>query len=468
MDRPARHVAVIDIGKTNAKVVLHDLAERRDLAFRSITNEVRRDGPYPHFDLDRLFAFVVASLGEVAAGHAPDAIAITTHGASIVLVDETGLSLPMLDYEFDLAGPESDAYEPLRPDFAETLSPRMAQGLNVGRQLFWLQSRFPDAFARTRHILTYPQYWAWRLTGVASVETTSIACHTDLWSPPAGACSSLVARMGWGALLPPLRTAFDTLGPLLPEIARQAGLADRNAIPVLCGIHDSNASLLPHLLSRPAPFAVVSTGTWVVCFAVGGRRDTLDPALGTFSNVDAFGRPVPSGIFMGGREFDALTGGEAEAPDEAVLASVVERGIMALPGQTAGSGPFPRARGGWSVEPGALSRAERTAAASLYAALATNEVLRVIGADGPTVVEGPFARNDAFLRALRQLTGRPVAAPLEGTGTSAGAALLALGPNAAIEPAAERVIPDTPLPDLGRYREMWLAAAEVRKVEETA
>ncbi len=62
MDRPARHVAVIDIGKTNAKVVLHDLAERRDLAFRSTANAVRRDGPYPHYDLDRLFAFVVASL----------------------------------------------------------------------------------------------------------------------------------------------------------------------------------------------------------------------------------------------------------------------------------------------------------------------------------------------------------------------------------------------------------------------
>ena len=62
MDRPARHVAVIDIGKTNAKVVLHDLAERRDLAFRSMTNAVRRDGPYPHYDLDRLFDFIVASL----------------------------------------------------------------------------------------------------------------------------------------------------------------------------------------------------------------------------------------------------------------------------------------------------------------------------------------------------------------------------------------------------------------------
>lgn len=468
MDRPARHVAVIDVGKTNAKVVLHDLEERRDLAFRSVANEVRRDGPYPHFDLDRLFAFIVESLGQVAAGHPLDAIAITTHGASIVLVDDAGLSLPMLDYEYDIAGPESDAYEALRPAFTETQSPRMGQGLNVGRQLHWLQSRFPDAFARTRHILTYPQYWAWRLTGVAAVETTSLACHTDLWSPPRSAYSSLVERMGWAALFPPRRTAFEVLGPLRPEIAAQAGLADRGDIPVLCGIHDSNASLLPHLLSRPAPFAVVSTGTWVVSFAIGGRDVSLDPALSTLSNADAFGRPVPSGIFMGGREFDLLTGHEPETPSEATLRSVIERGIMALPGQTPGSGPFPAAQGGWSIEPSILSRSERTAAASLYAALATAEVLHNIGADGPTVVEGPFARNDVYLRALRALTRRPVSAPLEGTGTSAGAALLALGADASIEPATEREITDAPLPGLDAYRDAWLAAAYAPRSKETA
>ncbi|WP_279481700.1 FGGY-family carbohydrate kinase [Aureimonas sp. SK2] len=468
MKTVARHVAVIDVGKTNAKVVLHDLAERRDLAFRSTANEVRRDGPYPHFDLDGLFAFIVRSLGEVAEGHPLDAIAITTHGASIVLVDSEGLALPMLDYETDLAGPESDAYDALRPDFSETLSPGMGGGLNVGRQLYWLERRFPDAFARTRHMLTYPQYWAWRLSGVASVETTSLACHTDLWSPPRGTYSALVERAGWTSLLPQRRSAFDVLGPLRPEITERAGLLDRGAIPVLCGIHDSNASLLPHLLSRPAPFAVVSTGTWVVSFAIGGRSVPLDPGRGTFSNVNAFGDPVPSGIFMGGREFDLLTDHAPEKPSEETIADVIRRGIMALPGQTRGSGSLPEGLGGWSAEPSTLSPAERTAAASLYCALATQAVLALIGADGPTVVEGPFARNDLYLRALGQLTGRRVAAPLEGTGTSAGAALLALGPQATIERAAERPISESPLPDLADYRRAWLGVVHAPKQEVTA
>ena len=39
---------------------------------------------------------------------------------------------------------------------------------------------------------------------------------------------------------------------------------------------------------------MVSTGTWVVLFAVGGDLDHLDPARDTLANVDALGRAVPS------------------------------------------------------------------------------------------------------------------------------------------------------------------------------
>ncbi len=45
----------------------------------------------------------------------------------------------------------------------------------------------------------------------------------------------------------------------------------------------------------------------------------LDPALSTLGNADAFGRTVPSGIFMGGRDFDVLTEGQPEMPDESTV-----------------------------------------------------------------------------------------------------------------------------------------------------
>ncbi|WP_371813968.1 hypothetical protein [Brucella sp. 6810] len=46
-------------------------------------------------------------------------------------------------------------------------------------------------------------------------------------------------------------------------------------------------------------------------------------------------------------------------------------------------------------------------------------------ADGPVIVEGPFAANPTYLDALTNLTGRDVEAVTGSTGTSLGAGLLA-------------------------------------------
>ena len=125
-----------------------------------------------------------------------------------------------------------------------------------------------SAGADAAAIIPYPQYWAFLLSGVAASEATSIGCHTDLWNPAARTWSSLVDRMGWQDRMPATRPAGDRLGPVLPALAAALGLEP--GLPVLCGIHDSNASLYPHLVSRSAPFSVVSTGTWVVVLAIGG------------------------------------------------------------------------------------------------------------------------------------------------------------------------------------------------------
>ncbi len=296
--------------------------------------------------------------------------------------------------------------------------------MNVGAQLFWQARSFPEAFAEVEHIVTYPQYWAWWLTGVAANEPTSLGAHTDLWAPRAGHYSSLVKTLGLEARMAPLRSAFDVLGPLKPDLADRLGF--RKPLPVLCGIHDSNASLLPHLRASGPPLSVVSTGTWAILFAIGGSLDRLDLERDTLANVDAFGRATPSARFMGGREFDILVDGRAATPDSATIASVLERRVMAWPGFAPGNGPFPAARGHWSHDPETLSPAERTAAASLYVALMTATCLDLLEARGPTIIEGPFTANALFLSALQFLTGRAVSRSGGGSGTSAGAARLAL------------------------------------------
>lgn len=451
-----RHIAVLDIGKTNAKVVVLDSATGAEIAVRKQPNTVIRDGLYPHYDIETLWNFALASLKAFAREPGFDAISITTHGAAAALLDANGkLAMPVIDYEHEYPQGIRDAYDALRPPFAETFSPRLSMGLNVGAQLHYQKTAFPDAFAKVANILTYAQYWSARLTGVAANEATSLGCHTDLWNPKTGAYSSLVDTLAIRGRMAPIRSAFDALGPVLPEIAGEIGLS----VPVYCGIHDSNASLLPHLVGREAPFAVVSTGTWVINFGVGGDLDHLDAKRDALANVDAYGRAVPSSRFMGGREFEILSAEIGEVSDTAArtaVADVIAKGIMLLPNVATGSGPFPGKVSRWVGAEGA-SREEQYAAACLYLALMTQACLGLIGAKGPVIVEGPFALNETYLSLLSALTGRDTMALPGSTGTSQGAALLT-----GIKPisGAEKHFAPSAIPGLSGYRGRWYTAME--------
>lgn len=458
-----RHVAVFDLGKTNAKLALVDLDTRAEVAVVTRPNEVLKGGVWPHFDTDGLWRFLLDGLAQMQAAHGIDGIAVTTHGACGAFLQANGLlAAPVPDYEHD--GPDLLAadYAALRPPFAETGSPSLPLGLNLGAQWHWMLAANPALAARTAVVMTWPGYWGWRLTGVASCDVTSLGCHTDLWNPHEGRPSALVGALGFDVapeqraatggrpLLAPALRPDTILGPALLHVTTRTGL--RPGTPVVAGIHDSNASLLPHLLARKPPFAVVSTGTWVISMAIGGRTVTLDPARDTLVNVNAPGQPVPSARFMGGREHDVVTGGQGVAAGG--LVQVLEGGLMLLPSVQPGSGPFPqRVAEWWPGEP--ADPDIRAAAAGLYLAMMTAECLGMIGADGPVIVEGPLARNAVYLDMLRTATGRAVIAARGQTGTAVGAALLF----AMDRPVAPPDDPPQPLTDprLAAYAAAWRA-----------
>lgn len=460
-DVPPRHVAVFDVGKTHAKVCLVDTASRQILDTRRAANTVRRSGPYPHFDTDALWAFLLDGLSDLRAVSSIDALSVTAHGAAGVLIGSDDLALPVMDYEF--TGPDALAadYDRLRPDFAETGSPRLPGGLNLGAQLFWQSREMPTAFARASALVTYPQYWSWRLTGIAATEVTSMACHTDLWNPAQGRVSGLVDRLGLTGRVAPLADTVGPFGRLRLDLAQQLGLS--GDLPVACGIHDSNGSLFPHLADCPPPFAMVSTGTWIVMMAIGGDIPSLDPRRDTLLNVDAYGRPVASARFMGGREFEIAADGSSAVPAVDDLLRVLQTGLLIWPSIVPGSGPFPEAvsawrRGGEPVARETLSDTDRHAAASLYAALMTQVSLDLIGADGPILVDGPFARNAVYLIGLARFSGRPVHAVAD-TGPAIGAALLLGAPRTGHESSLDSGsgVFDAIDPALfHRYRDRWV------------
>ncbi|TIS73423.1 MAG: carbohydrate kinase, partial [Mesorhizobium sp.] len=124
-------------------------------------------------------------------------------------------------------------------------------------------------------------------------------------------------------------------------------------------------------------------------------------------NVNALGDPVPSARFMGGREFSLLTEGQAQDWTEADIAAVLARQALLLPSTQEGSGPFPHRAAQW-VNAEGLPPGQRFAAISFYLALMTATCLELVGGDGRTTVEGPFARNPLFIRMLAAATGRAV------------------------------------------------------------
>lgn len=454
--RGARYAGVLDIGKTNVKVAVVDLQAEREVDVLTRANTVLPGPPYPHFDTAAHWDFICEALRQLNATHPIDAVTVTAHGASGVLLTSSGeLAAPVIDYEF--SGPDDLAseYDDMRPGFAETGSPRLAMGLNAGAQLFWQLRSDPGLAGRVATFLTYPQYWVFRLTGVAANEVTSLGCHTDLWNPYEKRYSTLVSKLGLSGKMAPVRAAGECLGTLTPEVSKRTGLPPQT--PVYCGIHDSNASLLPHLLKRKAPFSVISTGTWVIAFSIGGQSVALDPGRDTLMNVNAFGHAVPSARFMGGREFEILMHARRGSCEQRDTDAVAEKQIMLFPAAEPRSGPFQGRRACWNVDETGLSDGERFAAVSNYLALVTAEMLAMIGADGPIIVEGPFAQNDCYLAMLQAAAQRPVETQkTSATGTAIGAALLICGGSGASrETPRTEDVPVNAQPALEAYARAW-------------
>ncbi|NML34475.1 FGGY-family carbohydrate kinase [Paraburkholderia antibiotica] len=447
---------MFDIGKTNLKLSLID-EDGTSLSEARCANHAVHAGIYPHFDVDTIWDWLLCKLKQLPEPHRVGSIITTTHGATVALLGDGELALPVLDYEFTGIAEIDAVYASLRDDFGCTFSPALAGGLNVGKQLYWQSRRFPDAFARTRAILPYPQYWAWRLSGVASGEITSWGCHTDLWDVTRGRLAPMVNRLGWQSLFPPLREADATLGTLLPHVAARTGLPAN--CRVVCGIHDSNASLVKHFYGAPSPLApmnVISSGTWALVAGLGAPLSVLDPRRDMLANVDAWGRPIACARFMGGREFSVLNAGPAGDCSWGDIATLVARRTLALPSFAPLGGPWPERRGEIRG-PQPSSPHESYALATLYTALVTDDCLTRLKSSGQIVIEGAFTANRHFAALLATL--RPEQAVWvseDRSGTTGGAYLLASQP-ATYDAARSRALPCSVL-GLSDYATQWHTA----------
>ncbi|MEM7727760.1 MAG: hypothetical protein AAF311_00635 [Pseudomonadota bacterium] len=366
-------VAVLDFGKTHTRIVLFSdhgrtLARLQCETPHGYVRGVRTE------DTETLERWLCAELAELEA----ETIVPLAHGAAWAAIDpDSPASAPVLDY-LEAPPPDlSEEYDAVRPGFAETGSPGLGAGLNMGRQLFWMeQSGLLDTGPV---LLPLAQYWAWRMGGHPRSDVSSLGCHTDLWSPHGSDWSSLARAQGWADRFAPLADAGAVVGQTDWTAAGKA----RDRADILCGLHDSNAAMLALRHCAPDADLLLSTGTWHVLSAPGSTVLPDADADGVI-NVTPDGEPLPSYRFMGGEVRKRIGADETPSTLEDVRRLVASRRMIDFP-VLSGSGPFGRfaAR---QLEYGP----DAAALSDLHTAMVWNHMISKLAPQARTlVVEGP-------------------------------------------------------------------------------
>ena len=69
MSTTPRFIAVLDVGKTNVKLVVHDLESGEDVFVRTRPNAVVDLPPYPHYDVEGMWTFFLDTLKDADIGN---------------------------------------------------------------------------------------------------------------------------------------------------------------------------------------------------------------------------------------------------------------------------------------------------------------------------------------------------------------------------------------------------------------
>jgi L-fuculokinase len=432
---PENYIAVVDVGKTNKKVLIYDLRLKCvDSVYKNF-DEFEEAGVI-YEDLENMTLWIRDQLKIFANKYIIKAISVTTHGAFAVGIDVNGnLAVPPVAYT-------TDAGENFRQDFYNTFGHphtlKRATGtteigslVNIGKLIYFWQKQWPEQYKNIWKILNMPQYFGYQFTGNIGAEPTYIGCHSYLYNPKEKSYSDVAKRLGVIDLLPEkISKSWQKLGTISPQFQTETNLPSDCIVTM--GIHDSNASLLPYLVKGFKNFVLNSTGTWCVAMHPTHNSDFRDEELdaAVFYNFDVFQQPVKTSIFKGGTEFETyrtiLNNLAGDQPDplfdiDLYNRIVSEKKLFILPSVDKGVGIFPFA------EPGAVENGVKIdlktlqskkeipeffnhfktglAVLNLSLAIQTYYALKMTGFDGEgtVFVEGGFRKNIPYLKLLGAL-----------------------------------------------------------------
>ncbi|MCK5197028.1 MAG: hypothetical protein KAR21_01680, partial [Spirochaetales bacterium] len=348
-------IAVLDIGKTNKKLVIFDdKLKQIDSIFSSFSTIQYEDLDIE--DIEGIDSWFIEGLKIMGSKYPIKVISVTTHGATGVCIDKEGNpSVPVVAYTNEVDEAFHDEFYNIvgtRDDLqVKTATAEVKPLINYAKLLYFLKKRFPVDFEKTDKVLLYPQYFSYLLTGKTAADYTYAGCHTYLWNFKKWQWSDVAEKLGILSKLPEtINKPGDILGNISEKIAKKTNL-DPDTI-VTTGIHDSNSSLLPYLINGEENFILNSTGTWCVVMHPTKELSFAEEELGKmiFYNISADEDLVKTAIFMGGLEFETyikilqeIHNREDHPGEEIDLIRdiVTQNEHFILPGVVKGAGQFP-------------------------------------------------------------------------------------------------------------------------------
>jgi rhamnulokinase len=261
-----QNIIAIDLGNSSGRVVLGQWKGSTG-ALREIyrfPNEAKEEGGHVVWDIERIWQEVLKGLRIAAAetGGRVASVGLDCWGAEYLLVDDAG----------NLIGPAYTLRDPRQVRAMErafTILPRKRVYEITGIQVMPINALYgllahleesPEEWEKTRFWLGTPEYFLFRMTGVAVAEYTN-APNSQLVDAASKSWSHEICE-AFGLSLdrfPPIVPPGTILGSLRAAIASEVGLSNVKVIAPAC--HDTGSAVA----AIPYPhddLAFISSGTW--------------------------------------------------------------------------------------------------------------------------------------------------------------------------------------------------------------
>ena len=253
----------VDIGASSGRHMLGRVENgkiRMEEIYRFDNGMVKKNG-HLCWDLEKLFREILKGMAECKKiGKIPSCMGIDTWAVDYVLLDRDGnVAGNTYGYrDFRTQGMDDVVYRAVTPEDLYAGTGIQKQMFNTIYQLTALKEQEPQVMERAEKMLLIPDYFAYRLTGIAKTEYTN-ATTTQLVNPATKDWDyGLIGKLGIKAsIFGEITMAGTEVGRLKAEIAEQVGY-DLQVIQT--ATHDTASAVVAVPAKGDALY--ISSGTW--------------------------------------------------------------------------------------------------------------------------------------------------------------------------------------------------------------